>query len=99
MMMVALIMRPWIVLMNTFKVACFILADDVLILSHGKNVIGKFVDGLNNTHLYLQAMGAKVAPDKSFNFASNGTFTKWLQETTWEHLQQGIDVVKDFRYL
>ena len=76
MMMVGLIMRPWIELMNKCEVACFILADDVLILSQGKMVIDKFVDGLNSTHLYLQAMGAKVVPDKSFNFASNNTFTK-----------------------
>ena len=52
-------------------VQCFILAGDVLILSMGKRMIGKFARGLYETHNYLQAMGAKAAPCKSYNFASN----------------------------
>ena len=79
MMMVGLIMRPWIILMETCMVSCYILADDVLVLAHGDTMFDRFANGLNNTHKYLQAMGARVAPDKSFNFASNKTTTTWLQ--------------------
>ena len=44
-------------------------------------------------------MGAKVAPDKSFHFASTAKAPKWLASTTWRHLGTAIEVVKDFRYL
>ena len=50
---------------------CFILADDVLILATGKRMIGHLARGLNETHKYLQAMGAKATPSKRYNFASN----------------------------
>ncbi len=47
-----------------------VLADDVLMVTEGKTMLRKFVDALNYTHQYLQDMGARVAPSKSFNFAS-----------------------------
>ena len=36
---------------------------------------------LDSTHAYLQSMGARVAPDKSFNFASNKVARDWLMYT------------------
>ena len=70
MAMVALIMRPWIMLMRTFTgIQSYILADDVLIVATGKQMIGHFTNALNATHDYLNRMGARVAPDKSHNFA------------------------------
>ena len=50
------------------------------------------------TRKYLHTMGAKVAPDKSYNTASTQEARKWL-ETWWEGIQAKIEVVKDFRYL
>ena len=71
-MMVALIMRPWIILTRLVGgIQCFILADDVLILAIGKEMIGRFAKALSETHRYLHTMGARVAPAKSFNFESN----------------------------
>ena len=71
MMMVGLIMRPWIELLAFIGgIHCFILADDVLILATGKAMVGYFAKALNCTHKYLQAMGARVAPTKSFNFTN-----------------------------
>ena len=43
--------------------------------------------------------GAKIAPSKSYNFASSKQARKWLKETWWTHVQGHIDVVEDFRYL
>ena len=77
----------------------FILADDVLILATGKGMIGSVAEAVDKTHAYLHSMGAKVAPDKSFNFASTLEGRKWLGETWWEGIQAKIQVVKDFRYL
>ena len=44
-------------------------------------------------------MGAKVAPTKSYNFASCSTAGIWLRETTWDALGTKIELVTDFRYL
>ena len=100
MAMVALIMRPWIVIMRTFgDIRCFILADDVLILAQGQHMLGQFAKALNSTHDFLQQMGAKVAPNKSYNFASGRKEAKWLSQTTWEYIGATIEVVTDLRYL
>ena len=72
MMIVALIMRPWAMLMRCYEdVVCYILADDVLITALEDRMYDNFVLALNSTHEYLQQMGARIAPDKSFNFASH----------------------------
>ena len=100
MMMTAIIMRPWIKLMrNIVQVECFILADDVLIIAKGQQMITHFVQALNLTHAYLQAMDARIAPDKSYNFASTTAATKWLNDTLWPEINDNIEVVKHFRYL
>ena len=100
MVMVALIMRPWIVLMRMIPgISCYILADDVLILAEGTTMVGRLAHALNTTHELLDDMGAKVAPSKSFNFASDKEAATWLEQTTWDHIDTKIDVVTDFRYL
>ena len=43
-------------------------------------------------------MGANVAPDKSYNFASTVEGKKWFEQTWWEGIQAKIQVVQDFRY-
>ena len=61
MMFVALIMRPWIVLMRCILgIQVYILADDVLILATGKTMIGNLAEAINKTHEYLHQMGAKI---------------------------------------
>ena len=100
MVMVALIVRPWIILMRTvIGVQCYILAAVVLILATGRRMIGSFAEALDKTHMYLKAMGAKVAPTKSYNFASNGRGAIWLGDTKRKDIDAKIEVVKDFRYL
>ena len=67
MAMVALIMKPWILIMRTFKgITCCILADDVLILATVKHMATNFEKALDATHAILHDMGANVAPTKSF---------------------------------
>ena len=100
MTMVALIMRPWIIQMRTYVgITCYILADDVLILGTGMKMVSNFAKALNATHLYLHKMGAKVAPDKSYNFASCNKARCWLRTTMWKHIESSIKVIADFRYL
>ena len=97
---VALKMRPWIINMRkSAGIRCYILADDVLILGTGLKMISKFAGALNATHKFLHLMGAKVAPDKSYNFASCLKARNWLKETMWKHIDSSIHVISDFRYL
>jgi len=100
MTIVALKMRPWIINMRKFSgIKCFILADDVLILGTGMKMLSKFAGAFNATHKFLHLMGAKVAPDKSYNFGSCLKARNWLKETIWEHIDSSIHVIADFRYL
>ena len=100
MAMVALIMRPWVLLMRTMvNIQCYILADDVLIVATGNHMIRNFTKALDATHLYLHTMGAKIAPAKSFNFATHPRAKRWLENHTWLHIKDKIKVVKDLRYL
>ena len=81
MAMVALIMRSWVLLMRTYAgVRCFILAGDVLIVVAGRQMASVFAAALNATHLYLTIMGAKVAPSKSYNFASHPKARAWIND-------------------
>ena len=100
MAMVALIMRPWIILMRTFGgIKCYILADDVLIVATGIKMVPNFAKALNATHKFLHVMGSKVAPNKSYNFSSNKTAREWLKQTRWGNIDAEIEVVADLRYL
>ena len=97
---VALIMKPWIVMVKKITgISVYILADDVLIIAAGIKMLSKFAKALNATHQYLHQMGAKVAPDKSYNFASCLKARNWLTEIMWKHIDSSIHVITDFRYL
>ena len=46
MALVAMIMRPWIMMMRTFAgIKCYILADDILIVATGKHMVSNFTKG------------------------------------------------------
>ena len=93
-------MRPWIIPVRKYAgIKCYILADDVLIIGAGLKMLSKFAGALNATHRYLHLMGAKVAPGKSYNFASYKKARNWLKETVWKHIDSGMHVITDFRYL
>ena len=97
---VALIMKPWIVMLRKITgISVYILADDVLIIGTGMKMVSKFAKVIKVAHLYLHKMGAKVAPDQSYNFASSNKIRRWLKTTLWEHIESIIEVITDFRYL
>ena len=100
MCMVALIMRPWITVMKAIPmIKAYILADDVLMMATGDLMTDHLAKAIDKTHAYLHDLGARVAPDKSYNFASTMSARKWLADTWWEGIGAKIEVVKDFRYL
>lgn len=99
MMIVALIMRPWLQKTKELNVEPKVLADDVLIIATGARMIKRLARAIDATHEFLHDLGAKVAPSKCFNFASNTTARKWLEDTWWEGTVAKIPVLKDFRYV
>ena len=71
MMFVGLHMRPWLQQMKKLDVIAKILADDVILVAKGANMLETFPRALEKTHRFPHDMGAKVAPSKSFNFSSS----------------------------
>ena len=90
MMVAALIMRAWLVMMKTMSVMPRVLADDVLLMTRGRNMLALFARALNATHAYLHAMGAKAASSKSYIFASVKSAREWLADTKWEFMQEKL---------
>ena len=86
MAIVALLMRAWVIEMRSMNVDAKFLADDVLLVAKGKHMLKSYAKALNYTHQYLQDMGSKVAPSKSYNFASTEVGRKWLKETWWKKI-------------
>ena len=99
MTIVALLMRAWAIELRVMHVDTKVLADDVLIVAKGRRMLRQYTKALNYTHQYLQDMGSKVAPSKSYNFATTELGRKWLAGTWWKKIQSNIEVVKDMRYL
>ena len=62
-------------------------------------MLERFATALDDTHEYLHDTGAVVAPSKSFNFTNSKRGKKWLEETTWIHINEKIKVVEGLRYL
>ena len=64
MMVVALLLRAWIIQMNRVGVEPRVLADDLLLMATGDRSLPLFEYAYNLTHKHLDDMGAKVAPKK-----------------------------------
>ena len=94
MMVVALIMRAWVQMAKAQGATPRVLADDVLIVAKGEDMLKVFARTLNATYEYLQAMGAKIAPNKSYNFASTKSARMWLRYTWWKHIDEHISIVQ-----
>lgn len=106
MIFVALHMRPWIVKMNLLnkddpenQTLAKILADDVILVTSGSKMLERFATALDDTHEFLNDTGAIVAPSNSFSFTNSKRGKKWLEETTWVHIKENINVVEGLRCL
>ena len=53
----------------------------------------EFAQAVDKTYMCLRDTGARVAPDKSYNFASNKDARRWLAETKWPTIGTTIRVV------
>jgi len=100
MLIIALMMRPWILLSNIDGLMnARVLADDLLLLGVGANHLQAFIHAFSRTHEYLHDIGAKISADKSFIFSNDAPIRAYLRHTVWPHLHCCIDVVLHCRDL
>ena len=89
MTMVATIVRPWIMLMIENEVTPRVLADDLLISTEGVGHLSRTVKNVEASFKYLEDIGAKVADNKCFTFASDSNTHKYLRDknekTQWQN--------------
>ena len=89
MLMMAFMMRPWIIMVRTPTVHPRVLADDILVTADGPQHEQHFQQALDTTHCYLWDMGALAAPDKSANFPTSAVTRSRLRNQRGHHLVGG----------
>ena len=99
MTMVAIIMRPWIMKMIESDVTPRVLADDLLITIQGPGHLPRLVKTVEQSIKYFEDIGANVAENKCFTFASDTQARKYLREKKWRHSKQHIPNKNNFRDL
>ena len=99
MMIVALILRAWIVQMKTMAVTPRVLADDLQLISTGTRHLENFEFAFTKTHKHLADMGAKLAAQKSLTFSSEASAREWLKEHKWRRAACKNPVVTNCRDL
>ena len=99
MMATAILLRPWVLQMRDEGVTARVLADDLQILSHGKNCAERFRRAYEQTHSHLMDMGARIQPSKCVVFSNDGAIRQWLRGYRWRQLGTVVDVVNDCRDL
>ena len=70
MMVVALVLRPWVMEMRSYSVKPRLLADDLQVIPTGPNHLKMFQRAFDKTREHLEALGAKLAPTKSLVFST-----------------------------
>ena len=63
-MLIALMLRPWMSLMEDQGAIPRTLADDLLVITAGANHLRDITAATDDAHTYLTAMGSKVATQK-----------------------------------
>ena len=99
MMLIALMLRPWVMAIESIGAMPRILADDLMILTSGIHHCQLMHKAINLTHQMLSDMGAAVAPAKSFIFTDRTSARKWYTNHIWINIGQKIPVVKHVRDL
>ena len=101
MMFIALLMLPWVVMCNSMGLQPRVLADDIMLSTVGSDSshFATWVEGFDKTHEYVEDLGARLAPSKSFTCSTDKNFRTWLREHTWDKIGAQINVKNHFRDL
>ena len=106
MMVLALLLRPWIIDMKNRELHPRTLADDVLLLANSHPTAPthlhhctKFVEGFQQTLIFFSDLGAKISPTKSLAFSSDPSTRHTLRSLIWTPIGKCIQVLNDTRDL
>ena len=99
MMVVALLLRAWIVEMKGVGLKPRVLADDLQLMAVGEDHLEKSQKGFDKTHCHLESLVARLAPQKSVTFATDGTSRHWLAQHRWRRVGRTISVLTNCRDL
>lgn len=99
MMVIALVLRPWVQLMKSQGARPRILADDLLVATHGPDHCRKFQRVYNMTHKHIKDLGARLAPTRSYTFSTSEVARDWLRQCTWPEVGGTIPCINHGRDL
>ena len=107
MMMLALITRPWILLMKHMETIPRTLADDLFLCltsdchpaSPDRDMLDTLTTAVNATLAYIHDMGGKPSPTKSATLASSAEHRKRLRRQKWGMTECSIQVMHSVRDL
>ena len=99
MTMVSLILKPWINYMIELGVEPRVLADDLMVTATGEGNHTKTIQAMQASRQYFHDIGAKVANNKCFTFATDPKVRKNLAGFVWDKQGTKIPNVKSFRDL
>ena len=97
--MIALLMVPWVNLIKEVGVEPRVLADDLMFSIAGPERRGLTVKAMQLSRKFFADLGAKVAVNKCFTFASDGGTRRFLTEMHWDADGLQIPCVGEFRDL
>ena len=75
------------------------LADDLMVLTFGIHHCANMKTAVDATHVFLQDMGATVAPNKSYLFSNVSSARRLYSQHTWKHVGAKIPMVRHTRDL
>ena len=85
--------------MKESKVTPRVLADDLLINTYGPGHRARIVKTVEQSIKYFEDIGAKVAENKCFTFASDALTRNYLKNFKWRHSNKKIPNKTNFRDL
>ena len=98
-MITTLLLRAWIMQMESLAAHAKVLGDDLQILCAGPNDLKIFEDTFTKTHKRLKDMGAKLAPSKSPTFSTDDATMDWLRTHRWRRPGRTVEVKTGCRHL
>ena len=99
MAMVALLILPWVNQMRKLGVKPRCLADDLMITARGYGHKARCIRAMHASREYFIAIGAKIAENKCFTFASDEVTRQYLRKCEWDARGTRIPVCNNFRDL
>ena len=84
MTLIALLLRPWVMQMRDLNVTPRVLADDLMFYTHGVGHRARTVDAMLHSRTFFEDIGAKVAHNKCFTFASDSYTRKSPANMEWD---------------